>query len=569
MITLASSLGSWIARTRARWMHALWAVLWLAGGGLALRYGADLETSLLLGATALPGLVGWRFARAGDWSDVARAFIVVSWAIPVLTLAALAGGLSGSATFAVLTGAAALCASRQHGPALVSLFVNAAAYGVLAVSGVALTGAPGVVLPLEAAMAAFAGLCGIVAMSGLLPRISRAEKAKAALQPLAAGFAHAPSALIVCGADGTMQAVSQSARALLPGLPRDVAGLPLAHLAYETEGRDLLETQLPRASGSIITQMRGAGGRPVVVEARAHLAGDGFVVALGEPQREDRALERLARERDEAVAASKAKSEFLAAISHELRTPLNAIIGFSDLMKQRLFGPMPARYAEYTDLIHESGVHLLDLIGDVLDMSRIEADRYELVCEHFDAGEVVETCVRMMRLRAEDKNIRLSCDLGGGGLRAHADRKALRQIMLNLLSNAIKFTPEGGAVVVMVRASGRDLVVAVGDSGPGMSADEISRLGQAYQQAASARQTDERGSGLGLALVHALAALHGGTMSLQSRPGEGTTATVRLPVIAAGDEQVLQGEPETPAVHEQIRRAQAAGEAIAQQAATG
>lgn len=566
-MTLAARLGSWIARTRARWIHALWATLWLGSGLAALLLGSSVEAGALIAATGLPGLVGLRLARAGSWSDTARAFIVVSWAVPVLTLAALPGAMAGLAVLAALAGAAALSASRQYGAALVSLLANSASLAIMVYAGAVELAAFGLPVSMELALGAYLGLAGLIALAGLLPRLSHEKRDNARLQPLAAGFVNAPSALIVCDGDGHMQAMSRAARDLLPGLPRDIDGLPVSHLAYEDEGRDLLERQLRHASGSIVTEMRGAGGRPVSLEARAHRADGGFVVALSVPRREDKILDRLARERDEAVAASKAKSEFLAAISHELRTPLNAIIGFSDLMKQRLFGPMPARYAEYADLIHESGVHLLDLIGDVLDMSKIEADRYELIRETFDAGEVVETCVRMMRLRAEDKNIRLSCDLRQSAVMVDADRKALRQIVLNLLSNAIKFTPDGGAVVVMLRASGAELVLAVGDSGPGMSEEDVSRLGQAYAQAANAHQSDERGSGLGLALVHALAGLHDGSMSLQSRLGEGTTVTVTLPVVQAGDDGILHSEPEPPAIHEQIRRAQAAGEAIVQQAA--
>jgi len=555
-----------MARTRARWIHALWAAFWLGAAFWALASGVSLEAAGLTGATALPGLVGWRFARAGSWTDITRALIVVSWVIPGLTLAGLAGGMHGLSAFAFLAGACALAASRQFGAALVSLCANAAAFGVMAYAGGADGAFASAPMALEAGLAAYLAICGLVAIGGLLPDLNRLEQTRTLLAPQAEGFSYSPSALIVCDEAGRMRAISGAARALLPGLPREIEGLPVADLAYEDDGRDLLQRNLRPASGSIVTEMRGAGGRPVYLEARAHAAGTGFVVALSAPSRDDKLLDRVARERDEAVAASKAKSEFLAAISHELRTPLNAIIGFSDLMKQRLFGPMPARYAEYADLIHESGVHLLDLIGDVLDMSKIEADRYELVRETFDAGEVVETCVRMMRLRAEDKNIRLSFNVRKSGLIVNADRKAVRQIVLNLLSNAIKFTPDGGAVVVMVQASRRDLVIAVGDSGPGMSADELSRLGQAFEQASSARHSDERGSGLGLALVQALAALHGGTMSLQSRPGQGTTATICLPVVA-GDGVASVPDPEIPAVHEQIRRAQAAGEAIVQQAA--
>lgn len=277
------------------------------------------------------------------------------------------------------------------------------------------------------------------------------------------------------------------------------------------------------------------------------------------------AMRALERERDEAVAASKAKSEFLAAMSHELRTPLNAIIGFSDLMKQRLFGPMPARYAEYADLIHESGRHLLDLIGDVLDMSKIEADRYELVEEGFDAREVAETCAKLVRLRAEDKGLALSLDLGETPLEVSADRKALRQILLNLLSNAIKFTPEGGVVGVMARASGDELILAVGDSGTGIAPEDIDRLGSPYRQSASGLDSEERGTGLGLSLVSALSRMHGGAMRIDSELGVGTTVTVRLPVMTSATVEPLAREGLD--VRDQIRLAQSAGESLSRDGA--
>ena len=144
--------------------------------------------------------------------------------------------------------------------------------------------------------------------------------------------------------------------------------------------------------------------------------------------------------------------------------------------------PLPARYAEYGDLIHESGEHLLELIGDVLDMSKIEADKYELTPEEFDARDVVSICAKMISPRAKDRGIALYCEPGDADLPVKADRKAMRQILLNLLSNAVKFTPEGGAVVVMARQDGAELVLAVGDSGVGIGEDELADLGKPYHQ---------------------------------------------------------------------------------------
>lgn len=274
-------------------------------------------------------------------------------------------------------------------------------------------------------------------------------------------------------------------------------------------------------------------------------------------------LAELAEANSALFESARLKGEFLASVSHELRTPLNAIIGFSDVMKQRLFGPLPARYAEYGDLIHESGAHLLELIGDVLDMSKIEADRYELTPEEFDARDVVKICAKMLRLKAEESGLALYCETGDLPLQVEADRKAVRQILLNLLSNAVKFTPAGGAVVVMARAQGPDLVLAVGDSGVGISADELETIGRPYAQSSSGKTTSERGTGLGLTLVRALAELHGGAMSVQSAPGEGTTVTVRLPVMVRADITSTEREDAPLEVHARIRAAQEAGLSLA------
>ncbi|MCC5982155.1 MAG: PAS domain-containing protein [Oceanicaulis sp.] len=571
MQAILARLGAGLNRALPRLIHAGWAAGVVVLAGIVL-FSAEpgLAAIAVLLAAALPGLAGLRLAASGQWSDLTRLTLVVCWTVPGISAVLLTGGVMGPQALVFLAGPAAFLASRQAGAALISLLAHMAAFAVLAFgAGVSapLMADGAATGPVWALLAAYLSVCSLIGWAAIVPALSRSRKEAARLRRRAEGFEAAPAALIVCGRDGRMHAASEAARALVPGLPRALEGLPFADLAFDEDGRELLQGHLAHARGSLITEVRGPGGQPVRVEASAHAAPSGHVIMLREPQAGRAVIDRLARERDEAIAASKAKSEFLAAISHELRTPLNAIIGFSDLMKQRLFGPMPARYAEYADLIHESGNHLLDLIGDVLDMSRIEADRYELVREDFDAGEVIETCVRMMRLRAEDKAITLSVDSGADEMPVHADRKALRQIVLNLLSNAIKFTPEGGAVVVMVRASGNDLVVAVGDSGPGLSAEDAARLGQPYAQARTARQSEERGSGLGLALVHALAGMHGGSMSLKSTLGEGTTVNVRMPVLrtageAAGDVAVL------PVVHEQIRRAQEAGEAIAQQAAS-
>ncbi len=247
----------------------------------------------------------------------------------------------------------------------------------------------------------------------------------------------------------------------------------------------------------------------------------------------DEALEQARTERDAALAESASKSRFLANMSHELRTPLNAILGFSDIMRTRLFGPLSDRYAEYAELIHESGRHLTDLINDVLDMSKLDADRYVLQRETFDAREPVQAALKLMQLQAQDKGVDLRGSLGSEPLKVDADRRALKQIAINLVSNALKFTPAGGRVDVRLQAAAGELELAVSDTGVGIAQEDLARLGRPFEQTDAGRRVE--GTGLGLALVKALTGLHGGDLQLESRLGEGTTAAVRLPVLVTAE----------------------------------
>ncbi len=228
---------------------------------------------------------------------------------------------------------------------------------------------------------------------------------------------------------------------------------------------------------------------------------------------------------------SDSKSLFFAGVSHELRTPLNAIIGFSDMMRSRLFGPLPNKYAEYAELIHDSGQHMLDLIGDVLDLSKVDAGKYELVYDRFDVADVIRSSVKMLRPAADSAEVQLDVEVRGdaGELLVNADRKALRQIILNLLSNAIKFTPKGGRVLVRGQIEDDRLNVSVIDNGSGMSAAELKTVGTPYTQTESGKNNAARGSGLGLSLVKSLAELHNGQFDLTSEKGIGTTADISIP----------------------------------------
>jgi PAS domain S-box-containing protein len=239
--------------------------------------------------------------------------------------------------------------------------------------------------------------------------------------------------------------------------------------------------------------------------------------------------EELLRQREQAEAASQTKTRFLANMSHELRTPLNAIIGFSDILNKELFGPLGSeRYLDYAQLINESGALLLDLINDLLDMSKIEAGKFELNYEDTAACELTNACVRIVSRRAEEKGLVINVEREPDRFLFQADQRAMKQIVLNLLTNAVKFTTKGE---VNLRISLEDdrVKIVVRDTGIGIPAHILPRLGQPFEQANTDASRQQNGSGLGLALVKSLAALHGGTTTIGSVEGEGTTVTVIVP----------------------------------------
>lgn len=220
----------------------------------------------------------------------------------------------------------------------------------------------------------------------------------------------------------------------------------------------------------------------------------------------------------------------LAEVAHELRTPLTHILGFSEMIERQVFGPAHEKYVEYAGLIRTSGTHLLDLSNDMLDMSRIEAGRYPLTGERFDARDVVTEVVTVSAASAQGKDIALVTTLPDQALQVLADRRALKRILINAVGNAIKFTPDGGRIEVRGLAQDGALVLETIDNGPGISAAEKARLGRAYERGASGLGVE--GAGLGLSLVRALAALHGGRLSFDDAPGGGAVVRVTLPVLA-------------------------------------
>jgi two-component system, cell cycle sensor histidine kinase PleC len=245
--------------------------------------------------------------------------------------------------------------------------------------------------------------------------------------------------------------------------------------------------------------------------------------------------EKYAEEKTRAEEANQAKSKFLANMSHELRTPLNAIIGFSEIMESSMFGPLGAeKYNEYCRDIRESGRYLLDVINDILDMSKIEAGRIRLDTESVELDQVLADSLRVIAGPAEDKGLTVRSQIATG-IRFTADRRALKQITLNLLSNAVKFTPEGGRILVRGRVSAGCVVIAIEDTGIGIAKDALARLGRPFEQVESQLTKSHQGSGLGLAIAKSLVELHCGAMRIRSRPGAGTLVLVRLPLHAGNN----------------------------------
>lgn len=235
--------------------------------------------------------------------------------------------------------------------------------------------------------------------------------------------------------------------------------------------------------------------------------------------------------RRHAEQANIAKSQFLATMSHELRTPLNAIIGFSEVLKTELLGPHQVpQYQEYAGDIHNSGQHLLNLINELLDLSRIEAGKYELNEEVVSLVDIAEDCRRMMELRAKSKGIELVFNAGHNLPRLWGDERAIRQVVLNLLSNAIKFTPQQGKVVLVVTRSGDGgQLVSVKDNGPGIPDNEIETVLSSFGQGSLAQKTAEQGAGLGLPIVQKIMELHQGRFDLFSKLRFGTEVIATFP----------------------------------------
>ncbi|MFK4057620.1 sensor histidine kinase [Brevundimonas sp. NPDC046655] len=531
----------------AAW-HAGWAatvgLTALAAAGLdqpANVQGLSVPAALTM---ATPGLLGLILLGRDGWA--VRAALLAAWSLAAIAASGLSGGLTGPLggfVFMPLVAAVALGSSR-----LIPFGALGAALAVLAgLIAVAVHGPPEASPGMAAVAALLTGGAAALALrlsaARQARRLAAAEGAMTRIEEVLAGQ---PGLTMVLDASGAALAAYGAAPAALPVDPLFDEGLIAAVHAPD---RPAVQAALAKARAGIEAQVRFAprlalDRRILLVLRRLDQGDPPRLIALALDATLAHAREAgLEAARAEAEAQNAGKSRFLANMSHELRTPLNAVLGFSDIMRQRLFGPIPDRYADYARSIHEAGGHLLDLINDVLDVSRIEAARYDLTIERFDVREMVSEALSLVRVQADDKGVDLAAVLPPEALTVAADRRALKQIALNLLSNAVKFTPAGGSVTVRAEALGPVLELTVADTGVGVAPEDLARLGRPFEQAGGAEQRAQ-GTGLGLSLVRALAELHHGAMSIDSTLGEGTAVTVRLPVVVArepilGDAEVI------------------------------
>jgi cell cycle sensor histidine kinase DivJ len=510
--------------------HGCWAAA-VVVATIAALWLDRLSGPAAFGALAMiaPGLGGLALLNRDGPGE--RSLVLMGWTLATLASQVLSGGLSGALVgFAIMPFVAGLAVGGpRHGVRLAQAGAGGSAVAVAAGQLSAWWIGPPEPRDITAALFALLAAGAAVLAVRLSWRVREQVLVQAerdalpgltlVMEPtgrIVADYGTPPPALDLAAlrAQGLIAAIHA------PDRPAVLSAIDAALAGQEGRVRFAPRQALDRRVSLAIRRIGDAHAAPLVV-AQALDATREFAVEVG-----------LEAARAEAEARDTGKTRFLANMSHELRTPLNAVIGFSDAMRQRLFGPLPVRYADYADSIHQAGGHLLELIGDVLDVAKIEAERYELSREVFDARDAVSAAVALVRVTASDKGVILNSLLPDDALMVDADRRALKQITLNLLSNAIKFTPSGGSVTLTLETIGPYLELVVADTGVGIAKKDLKRLGRPFEQAGASDQKAQ-GTGLGLSLVRALSELHGGRMSLDSTLGEGTAVTVRMPVARA------------------------------------
>ena len=556
---------SWAARRRFLAMQCaksgFGAVLSLAFLGLLGR--PDLAEAGAMVVLLLPAPLGLLAFTSVPLSKL-ESLALATFAVLISYLSILTGGLSSPIiVWLVLVPAEAALAGEK--PAVVR--AGFAASAALAV--VALTAAVGF-LPLSRLPAPtweiFAASVLAAIVQAALIAAAAQDRQRAADKAAAEGAAmyrfladNAMDLITRHGADGRIRFASPAAQSLLGRSPETMTGLAPSSLVHADDLKTIqavfVEASYFGRAASAEVRMKRQDGGFVWVEIRCRPAqpmnGEAAdIVAVTRDITERKAHEHaLVDARDLAEEANRAKSRFLANMSHELRTPLNAIIGFSEVMTHEMFGPVGStKYLEYTRLIHESGAHLLELINGILDMSKIEAGKFELSEEIFALNDVVQSAIKFVKLQADRAGVLLSGNVAADVQSVFADKRAVKQILINLLTNGVKFTPRGGEVRIDASLTANGVLITVSDSGVGIAPADLERLGKPFEQVEGEHVRAKEGTGLGLALVKALTAMHGGEATIESAVGVGTTVQVLLPHAAVDERGVRLPSRETNVV---------------------
>jgi PAS domain S-box-containing protein len=387
------------------------------------------------------------------------------------------------------------------------------------------------------------GTSCLVAVISDITELKRAEQRLADSERLkSVVIASSLDAIITVDAAGRVVQFNPAAEQMF-GYACEVAqGQPMPDLIipprYRQRHRDGLARYLATGASQILGRrielmaMRGDGSEfPVelAITATTLNGAPQFTAFLRDITERKQVKDALLAATAQAETANRAKSEFLANMSHELRTPLNAVVGFSEVLRDQIMGPLDERYREYAGDINSAGRHLLDVINEVLDLSKIEVGRLDLRDETVSIGEIVEACRRVIAGEADAAGVTLILNLPANLPLLRADEMRFKQILLNLLSNAVKFTPTGGSISVTAATTAAGLVITVADTGIGMAAEDIPVALEPFRQIDSTLSRRYEGTGLGLPLAKRLAELHDGELEIESQPGRGTTVHIRLP----------------------------------------
>ena len=465
----------------------------------------------------------------------------------VTYVASVTGGLSSFAAFWLI----AIPVEAALSGSIVAIAVSAGvSLGAILFLGLVISGAEsGSLLSLLGALSASAYVAAIMYGGDRFGRLREAilQDREDAFRLLAN---NAGDAITLHKPDGSVSFASPAAETVFGASPAALRANGLRERIQVLDRVAYLQTLHRAADGAettvefrVLGERLDGGPQYRWVEMRCRPMDDGsrsvVCVTRDIQDRKDHA-EALHTAREEADRASGAKMQFLASVSHELRTPLNAIIGFSDMMQGDIAAKLTdTQRREYAQLINQSGKHLLQVVNDVLDMSKIEAGHFTVVHEGFDAAATARDCCQMLGSQIREAGLRLVQEFDELP-EIVADSRAFRQILINLLSNAQKFTDPGGTVTLRLRGVGRNLVVSVGDTGIGISKEDLPRLGQPFVQAESGYSRRYEGTGLGLSVVRGLVELHHGQFSMQSELGVGTTVTITLPLDPKGGATISQ-----------------------------